>query len=85
VSDPLDRRRHASPGEADDAELLSESPAVAPTDALGGQLGSASGGYGSGSDANSSGGTGDGTDDASSAGDDAQTDWLRDAPGGGDR
>jgi hypothetical protein len=84
VSDPI-RRRDPAPGEVDDGEVLSESPAVAPTDPLGGQLGSAGGGYGSGSDADSSGGTGDGTPNTSSTGDDAPSEWLRDAPGGGDR
>ena len=84
MSDPIERRDPGA-GEVGDGEVLSESPAVASDDPLGGQLGSASGGYGSGSDANSSGGTGDVTEDASSSGDDAQTDWLRDAPGGGDR
>jgi hypothetical protein len=83
VPDPSERANPGA-GEVGDGEVLSEAPAVAPDDPLGGQLGSASGGYGSGSDTDSSGGTGDGTETTSSSGDDAQTDWLRDAPGGSD-
>ena len=45
---------------------------------VGGQATSAGGGYGVGSDTGS-GGSGEGT---APAGDDAESDWLRDAPGG---
>ena len=78
----LERGRPA-PGEAGDGELLSEARPVAPSEPLGGQGGSASGGYGTGSEVRSSGGTGDGTDEGSTPGVDDQTDWLRDAAGGG--
>lgn len=80
------RQRNVGPGEVDDAERLSESSTVAPSAPLGGQAGSASGGYGTGSATGTSGGTGAGDDATSMPGDDPQTDWLRDAPGsGGDR
>lgn len=86
ATEPVDRDRNRGAGEADDAALLSESAAVAPSEGRGGRGGSAAGGYGSASDVQSSGGTGEGTDDTSRPGDDAQTDWLRDAPGAaGDR
>ena len=49
-----------------------------------GQSTGASGGYGTASGFGSSGGSGEGTDETSTPGDDDQTDWLRDAPGGGD-
>ena len=78
------RTRNVGPGEADDGELLSESAAVASSTPSGGQGGSASGGYGTGSESGSSGGTGEATDESSAPGADAQTDWLRDAPGGGE-
>ncbi len=80
-----ERPRNVGAGEIDDAERLSESATVAPSAPLGGQAGSASGGYGSGSADGTSGGTGAGDDATSTPGDDPQTDWLRDAPGrGGD-
>jgi hypothetical protein len=79
----VERRRNVGPGEVDDAERLSESSSVAPSAPLGGQAGSASGGYGTGSADGTSGGTGAGDDDTSAPGVDPQTDWLRDAPGGG--
>jgi hypothetical protein len=86
TSDPLDDRRVQSPTEVDDAALLSESTAVAPSGAPGGQATSAGGGYGTGSEAQSSGGSGSGEDDTSRPGEDATSDWLRDAPGtAGDR
>jgi hypothetical protein len=47
----------------------------------GGQLGSAGGGYGTGSAVGSSGGTPDGEDVQQQAGPGPQTDWLRSAPG----
>ena len=83
VSD-AERTPRRAPGEVGDGEHLSESGTVAPSAPLGGQAGSASGGYGTGSAKQSSGGTGDGTADTSTPGEDAQTDWLRDAPGGGE-
>jgi hypothetical protein len=68
----------------EEAERLAEVPdPVAPSLAPGGQAGSASGGYGSGSAVQSSGGTGEATDETSTPGDDAQTEWLRDAAAGG--
>jgi len=68
----------------DEAERLAGGrDAIAPSSAPGGQASSTAGGYGSGSGVQSSGGTGEGTDDTSTAGEEAQTDWLRDAPGGG--
>jgi hypothetical protein len=82
--DPLDERRERGAGEADDGVLLSESAAIASSDAPGGQATSASGGYGTASDRQSSGGTGDGSEDTSLAGSEDQTDWLRDAPGTAD-
>jgi hypothetical protein len=78
----VERRQGAAPGEAGDGERLSEADSVAPSAPLGGQAGSASGGWGTGSETASSGGTGEGDEEAS-PGVDAQTDWLRDAPGGG--
>ena len=83
MDDPLDERREPAPGEADDGALLAESSAVASDAGPGGQASSASGGYGTASDRQSSGGTGEGTEDTSLAGAEDQTDWLRDAPGGG--
>lgn len=78
-----ERQREVGAGEVDDAERLSESSTVAPSAPVGGQAGSASGGYGTGSASGTSGGTGSGDDETSAAGDDPQTDWLRDAPGAG--
>jgi hypothetical protein len=81
VSDALRPRPVANDDDtasADDAaEVVGEEAAPAPARA-------ASGGYGTPSDRASSGGSGDGTEDTSNAGDDDQTNWLRDAPGGGD-
>ena len=79
-----DRERHAhpAPGEVGDGERLSESGTIAPSEPTGGQGGSASGGYGTGSETQSSGGTGDASDDSSTPGDDDQTGWVREAPGG---
>jgi hypothetical protein len=84
TTDPVDRRRVRGVGEADDAELLSESAAVAPSASPGGQATSAGGGYGSGSEAQSSGGSGSGEDDTSRPGEDSPTEWLRGAPGTAD-
>ena len=55
----------------------------APGIARAGQATGASGGYGTASGLGSSTGSGEGTDETSNAGDDDQTNWLRDAPGGG--
>jgi hypothetical protein len=70
------------PGEStralDDTERDDDDDVVA---RAGGATG-ASGGYGSPSAAGSSGGSGEATDDTSSPGTDAQSEWLRDAPGG---
>jgi len=82
VSD-TERQRNVGPGEVDDAERLSTSATVASSAPLSGQLGSASGGYGTGSADQTSAGTGAGDDETSVPGGDPQTDWLRDAPGGG--
>ena len=73
----LERRSTPGPGEAADAEELSESAAVAPSHAPGGQGTSASGGYGTRSARQSSGGSGSAEDDTSSPGEDVPTDWLR--------
>jgi hypothetical protein len=72
-----ERRSTSGQGDAADAEALSESSAVAPSQAPGGQGTSASGGYGTRSAVQSSGGSGSGDDDTSTPGDDAPTDWLR--------
>jgi hypothetical protein len=60
----------------DDDEVVRDEMAPEPAPA-------ASGGYGTPSDRASPGDSGEGTDETSNAGDDLQTDWLRDAPGGG--
>jgi len=73
----LARRSTPAPGEAADGEELSESAAVAPSHAPGGQGTSASGGYGTRSAVQSSGGSGSADDDTGSPGDDVPTDWLR--------
>jgi hypothetical protein len=62
----------------DRAERLADSPA-GNVEPLGGLGTSAGGGHGTGSDKQSSGGTGEGD---TNAGDDAETEWLREAPGG---
>jgi hypothetical protein len=81
----IDRQRNVAPGEVDDAERLATSDTVAPELPLDGQLGSASGGYGTGSAGQTSGGTGAGDDATSVPGEEPQTHWLRDASGGRDR
>jgi hypothetical protein len=82
----LERPSTRAPGEAADGEELSESAAVAPSNAPGGQGTSASGGYGTRSAVQSSGGSGSSEDDTSAPGEDVPTDWLRsepnDEPGG---
>lgn len=77
----LTGERHDRSADEEARELAAAGGPIASTKAPGGQLGSASGGYGSRSDVQSSSGTGEGTDEAS--GGDEQTEWLRDAPGGG--
>ena len=64
--------------ERDDPERVASSPA-GDSEAPGGALSPAGGGYGSASDRPSSGGSGDGTQNA---GVEDSTRWLRDAPGG---
>ena len=85
LRDPDESPEHRDP-DAEAEVLAATGGAIVPPGVPGGHASSASGGYGTGSENQSSGGTGEGTDETSTAGDDAQTEWLRDAPGaGGDR
>jgi hypothetical protein len=72
---------------SDDEPVLDEemNPPAAPGVERTGQGTGASGGYGTASGRASSGGSGEGTENTSNAGDDDQTDWLREAPGGGEQ
>ena len=82
VGSPDARATDVTPAADEDErnDLTDESLGTARTS----QSTGASGGYGTASGFGSSGGSGEGTDETSAPGEDNQTDWLRDAPGGGD-
>jgi hypothetical protein len=74
----------SQPGDRDVADSTDDSGAAARVQPEGHSSASSGGGYGSPS-GRGSGGSGEATRETSDAGNEAQTDWLRDAPGGSER